>query len=279
QAKEPEPAADKGGVSFGGCAWVWFPDGNPAQAAPPGTRYFRGSCAVPAGRKVKQAHFVGTCDNAFTLYVNGKEAGRSSDDPEGWREPTKIDVTKLMAEGANVLAIAALNMTDKPSPAGLIGKCEIVFDDGTRMASAINSTEWKAADKEQPNWNQPKFDDKAWPAAKSLGNYGCAPWGNFAAPGQRRGGAMASPVVSDPFCGHCDLPADVDLAKSRVFLEMDEVAPEPAAHVAVNGKYAGGFIDKPFRLEVGKFLKAGTNTVRIEPFAPKSAKLTVYPGR
>jgi len=278
QAKEPEPAPEKGGVSFDGCAWVWFPEGNPAQAAPPGTRYFRGSCTAPAGRKIKQARFVGTCDNAFTLYVNGKEAGRSSDDLEGWRVPTKIDMTKLIAAGANVFAIAAVNMSDQPNPAGLIGRYELVFEDGAPLAGSIDAS-WKAADKEQPNWTQPGFDDKAWPAAKKLGNHGCAPWGNLADAGKRHGRLTPSPVVSDPFCGHCDLPADVDLAKSRVFLEMDEPSPEAGARVTVNGTYAGGFVGAPFRLEVTKLLKAGQNKIAIEPFAPKSARLTVYPAQ
>ncbi|HEY3322169.1 MAG TPA: glycosyl hydrolase [Planctomycetota bacterium] len=274
QAAAPTPTTTD--VSFNGCAWVWYPDGNPAQAAPPGTRYFRGGCTVPAGRKAKLARFVGTCDNAFTLFVNGKEAGKSSDDPEGWRAPTKIDITKLIIEGTNVFAFSALNMTDQPSPAGLIGKYEIAFEDGAPMTGSIDAT-WKAADKEQPGWNQTAYDDRAWPAAKVLGNYGCAPWGSFASAGGTKPGKVAvSPVKSDPFCGHCELPADVNLAKVRAVIEMDEITPEAAARVTVNGQYAGGFLGKPFRLDVTKHLKPGANKIVIEPFAPKSAKLLMY---
>ena len=277
-APEAEAPAPKGGPAFGGCAWIWFPEGNPAVAAPPGTRYFRGGCVVPPGRRVKQARFVGTCDNAFTLFVNGKKAGKSSDDSEGWRDPTTIDMTKLLAAGANVLAIAAVNMLDKPSPAGLIGKFEIAFEDGAPLTGSIDAA-WKAADKEQANWNQPSFDDKAWPAAKLLGPYGCAPWGSFVEEGRGPGRATTSPVKSDPFLGHCDLPANVDLAQARVCLELAGLAPEEAASVTVNGQFAGGFIGRPLRLEVTRFLKAGTNTFRIQPFAPQSAKLIVYPAR
>ena len=275
QAKEASTPA-KGELSLKGCAWVWFPEGNPAEAAAPGTRYFRGVCTIPTGRKIKQARFIGTCDNAFTLYVNGQEAGKSSDDSEGWRTPTKIDLTKWLVEGANTLAISAVNLSDAPNPAGLIGRYEIVFEDGAPLVGGPDAT-WKAADKEQTNWNQAAFDDKAWPSAKELGLYGCAPWGSFADAGTPRGPVTTSPVTSDPFCGHCDLPADVDLAKSRVYLETSEPAPEAAAHVTVNGKPAGGFIGKPCRVEVTKFLKSGRNDFVLVPFAPRDVRLVVYP--
>ena len=85
-----------------------------------------------------------------------------------------------------------------------------------------------------------------------------------------------SPVKSDPFCGHCDLPAGMDLAGSRVYLECDDPAPETAAHVTVNGKFAGGFIGRPCRVDVTHLLKAGRNEFVILPFAPKRVRLLVY---
>ncbi|MCX7006800.1 MAG: glycosyl hydrolase [Kiritimatiellaeota bacterium] len=87
-----------------------------------------------------------------------------------------------------------------------------------------------------------------------------------------------SPVVADPFDGVCEIPAAIKLAASRVYLEMDEMLPEAAARVTVNGQDAGGCIGNPLRLEITAHLKAGANTIRIEPFAPKSAKLVVYDG-
>ena len=51
---------------------------------------------------------------------------------------------------------------------------------------------------------------------------------------------------------------------------------ESAAHVTVNGRYAGGFIGRPFRLDVTEYLKTGANRISIVPFAPVSAKLVVY---
>ena len=88
--------------------------------------------------------------------------------------------------------------------------------------------------------------------------------------------AIVSPVTANPFDGTCEIPADLDLAKSRVFLEMDDLTPEAAASITVNGQFAGGFIGKPFRLDVTRLLKPGSNAFRVEPFAPKSARLVIY---
>ena len=86
-----------------------------------------------------------------------------------------------------------------------------------------------------------------------------------------------SPVTADVFEGRCEIPASVDLGKSRVLLTMDELSPEAAARVAVNGRDAGGFIGKPYQIDVTSLLIPGANTIRIEPFAPKTARLLVFP--
>jgi hypothetical protein len=85
-----------------------------------------------------------------------------------------------------------------------------------------------------------------------------------------------SPVAAaDPFRGRFTLPAEVDTAKQRVFLEMDGL-PDDSAAVTVNGVYAGGVIGKPSRLEITGRVKTGENTLLLEPLAPKSARLVIY---
>ena len=88
----------------------------------------------------------------------------------------------------------------------------------------------------------------------------------------------ASPVkAATPYDGVRELPAALDLANERVYLEVTALAPEAAARVTVNGSDAGGFIGAPLRLDITRFLKPGTNTMRLEPFAPTEVKLAVYP--
>ena len=85
-----------------------------------------------------------------------------------------------------------------------------------------------------------------------------------------------SPAKADPFDGHFEMTSEALAGRGPVHLEMDGVAPETAARVTINGQYAGGAIGKPMRLEISKHLRAGKNTLRIEPFAPKTITLVVY---
>ena len=85
-----------------------------------------------------------------------------------------------------------------------------------------------------------------------------------------------SPIkAADPFRGHCTVPADVDLAGCRVFLEMESL-PGEAARVTVNGEPAGGLIGKPCRLDISSRVRFGTNEVQIVPLAPAAARLAFY---
>jgi hypothetical protein len=263
--------------SFDGCSWVWYPEGNPAAAAPPGTRWFRGRLEVPAGRSIRKAAFTITADNHYALYVNGRAAGKDDGDVEGWRTPQVHDVAKLLKSGANVPAIAAANATDQPSPAGLIGFLKVEFDAGDPLVARIDGT-WKASDRKADGWEKPDFDDAAWKPARAVARYGHGPWGRLGGKGGRGRRLTLSPMTNpDPYLGRCTLPDDVDLSRCRVYLEMDGIpAPEEAAAVRVNGKFAGGSIGRPFRVEVTRCLKAGGNEIEIKPVAPKQVRLVVY---
>jgi hypothetical protein len=241
------------------CSWVWYPEGDPEVSAPAGTRWFRREIRIPAGRKIKRARFLLSADNEFVLYVNGKVAGKSSGD-NAWQRPKELQITKFLKPGVNVLAIAATNATDHPSPAGLIGTCSIGFEQSPSLVWCIDET-WKASNREEAGWNTVGFDDEKWVAAGEIAKFGEGPWGSI--------GSFIMPA--DPFVGRCTIPKGVDLARARVYLEMDEL--HEGASVKVNGRFAGGVIGRPFRLDVTKQLKPGTNTIEIEPFAPKSVRL------
>ena len=96
-------------------------------------------------------------------------------------------------------------------------------------------------------------------------------------PDMKRKPLTLSPVkAADPFRGRAVIPADVDLARCRVYLEMQDL-PGEAAAVTVNGVQAGGLIGRPLRLDITRHVKPGENTVKIEPLAPKAARLAFYP--
>jgi hypothetical protein len=86
-----------------------------------------------------------------------------------------------------------------------------------------------------------------------------------------------SPVAAaDPFRGRVTIPADVDLARYRVYLEIDDL-PDDSAAATINGAYAGGVIGKPLRLDITRRVKPGENTVLVEPLAPKAVRLVFLP--
>ena len=116
QAEPLPPIGSAPALALKGCSWTWYPEGDPAQAAPPGTRYFRKQITIPAGAKIRKATFAGTADNSFTLFINGKEAGHGDNSAEGWRNPVELDVTALLHPGPNQLAIAAVNARRQTQP-------------------------------------------------------------------------------------------------------------------------------------------------------------------
>jgi hypothetical protein len=81
--------------------------------------------------------------------------------------------------------------------------------------------------------------------------------------------------TADPFHGRATIPADMNLAHCRVYLEMDDL-PDDSAAVKVNGASAGGVIGKPSRLDITGHVKAGENTIEIEPLAPQAARIVFY---
>jgi hypothetical protein len=256
------------GKTLEGGSWIWFPEPAASQAAAPGTRWFRKTFTIPPDRKVVRAQFTGTADNGFALFVNGSAAGRGDDSAEGWRHPVTLDVGAWIQPGSNLLAIEATNGSTTPNPAGLTGCLILEFATGPQLLVRVDAT-WKATAEKQEGWNRAATSDATWSDAKRVASFGDGPWG-------RLGGASVTlgPVMADPFAA--EVTVDRAPRGSRFILEMESLAPEEAARVTVNGQDAGGFIGRPLRLDVTRWIRTGANTLRIEPFAPKAARLSVY---
>jgi alpha-L-rhamnosidase len=160
--------------------WIWFPGGNPAVGAPVGTNYFRRTVTLPKDRAVSKAICGVTADDAFVLFVNGKEVGAG----QSWKQAATIDLAKYLRPGANTLAVAATNVFSKDvapdkNPAGLLGVFRIEFDKGEPLVLTTDA-QWRTSDKEVKGWNQGDFDDAAWVPAQKVGDYGIGPWGAIA---------------------------------------------------------------------------------------------------
>jgi hypothetical protein len=255
------------------CPWIWADEAQAGRGFPPGTRPFRKVAALPAPADGAKATFWVAADNQFALFVNGREAVVSGGGAGDWTRPAEVDVTKLLAAGENVLAIAATNGGEGPNPAGLIGVLEVERPGAGPIRVPIDAT-WAAATvmPQDGAWTRAGFDATGWRPAKVVAAFGDAPWAAIATPA-----VTLSPVKADPFAGSVEVPTTVDLARVRACLELEGLSPEEAARVAINGHDAGGFIGRPLRLDVSRLLKPGRNAVTIEPFAPKTARVVFYP--
>jgi beta-glucosidase len=155
--------------------WIWSSDvPNPSVTAPVGSCYFRIAANVGNGKVIKDAVFVGSGDNEFTLYVNGKTAGEGSD----WSQVQIIDLTKYTHPAANVIAVKATNTGDGPNAAGFIGVLRVEYTDGSADIIPTGAG-WVSREDAKPGWNTATATDAAWQPATDSGPEGMAPWGQL----------------------------------------------------------------------------------------------------
>ncbi len=145
--------------------WVWYPSGKTLGEIPGETCYFRKAFfANENSRLVLDC----TADNAFTLYLDGKEIASGSD----WHTTEHVDLK--LSVGPHVLAAMAIN--EAPGPAGFLVRGG-VLPLGQGAAIHTNST-WKTARSVGPGdaWAQVGFNDSQWVAARDHGPLGTGPW-------------------------------------------------------------------------------------------------------
>lgn len=172
----PEPPAGPSAAAnpLEGLEWVWHAGENALHNAPKGEWTFRRKFQIPQGNGIKEARFLLTADDQFTLYVNGHLAGRSDGETDAWKRPVSVDVAPYLRNGENTLAIQAEN-TARGS-AGLAGVLKVRLDPGDRITVNVDAS-WKSAAGTPEGWTDPAFDDQAWPQAEVIARMGESPWG------------------------------------------------------------------------------------------------------
>ena len=83
-----------------------------------------------------------TCDNGFTLFVNGRQAEQGDD----WSQPKVTSLQGQLKKGENTLAVIATNGGAGPNAAGLFLECRIEMQDGTRITIASDAA-WEYTDR------------------------------------------------------------------------------------------------------------------------------------
>lgn len=130
-AGKEEPVVDdataaammKGGPSP---SWIWGEDEKKNYV-------FRTSIKGPA----KTALLRMTCDNAVTLYVNGKRVGSADD----FNRPQQFEIASKLKDGDNVIEAEAVN---SGGPAGFVAKIALADADG-KVRYVVTDDKWQAS--------------------------------------------------------------------------------------------------------------------------------------
>lgn len=166
--------ASGGHLTFAGCRWIWFPEGDPRQSAPAGKRFLRRTFELPAG-PIQDARLLLTVDSRYRVFLNGRLVRQSYDHGNSWMRAYETDVSAFLHPGTNVLAVEASGAGNRP--AGAIAKLTIAYE-ANASTQVVTDPTWKTANQESAGWTEAAFDDRAWAAAMDLGEIGIKPWGN-----------------------------------------------------------------------------------------------------
>src|SRR5438552_1409068 len=128
--------------------WLWS-NSDPGENE---TCFFRKTFELKG--KPKAAVFAGSCDNDFTLFVNGRIVTRGTE----WSLPVPENIGKQLKEGKNVIAVRGVN---GGANAAFIAVIDIENADGSKQ-QIVTDGSWLVSADGPEGWQQPKFDDSKW---------------------------------------------------------------------------------------------------------------------
>ena len=155
-----------------GMVWIWAPEEDARTAAPTGARLFRRTFEIPGDAPPAEAVVWITADNRYEAFLNGERLGGG----DNFKRLDRLDATRFVRPGKNVLAVKAINEGDAPNPAGLLARIEWRLASG-KTGRIDGDAAWKTARSASGDWRAPDFDDSGWRSARAAGAMGCAPWG------------------------------------------------------------------------------------------------------
>lgn len=120
--------------------WIWSSSKASASAPAGETITFRHNVMLPA--VPLQAIGVITCDNEYTLYVNGRKVQADVN----WESVETVPFEGALKAGANEILIVAKNGGESPNPAALVFEAVLRMPDKTEQSIATNADwEWTAS--------------------------------------------------------------------------------------------------------------------------------------
>lgn len=120
--------------------WIWSAKAADDELPPPEKIAFRKTFTIAEGVAVAGAMI--TCDNEYTLYLNGTQIRRDDD----WTTVEPVSLTQHLRTGENVIVVVAANGGTDPNPAGLLFQAIIEQPSGDRRVIASDGT-WQVYEK------------------------------------------------------------------------------------------------------------------------------------
>jgi putative heme-binding domain-containing protein len=161
RGRESAPEREPGAPSATGPLWIWTSEDEEASRA--WLRREFELASLPA-----RAELSGSADDAAALYLNGELVAEAVD----WEEPFRVDVTRALRAGRNVLAAACRN---HGGPGALWCELVLTLADGTERRLASDAA-FRATARELPGWNELDVGS-GWSRAHEIGPLGVEPWG------------------------------------------------------------------------------------------------------
>ncbi len=169
-----------------GANWIWDKPTGAAGADTNDSRYLRRVFQLATKPAAAEIHI--TVDNQYTLYVNGQSVGSDGD----WYGAEKYDITKLLTQGANVVAIEANNAGGQAAAI-----CWMKITGADQRVTVIGTdAAWLVSLAKAEGWERANFDEAAWSKAVVIGPAGMAPWNISSS--QRGGSGKVQPEITAP---------------------------------------------------------------------------------
>ncbi len=127
-----------------GAEWIWG-DSAAGGKAPPGGERLLFVTNVKLDSAVKSGSAIITCDNEFTLYLNGRSVISS----DNWENIVSVPLHDKLKAGNNQIAVVGANGATAPNPAGLYFEARLELEDG-QTRTIRSDASWKWGPRKEP---------------------------------------------------------------------------------------------------------------------------------
>ena len=195
--KDLDPAPDPINNHFANSTWIWSTKEPKKADSPVKKRYFRKDIIIPANKKIKTAIIAITAEHSFELFLNGEKIGEM----ERVRLPQRYNLSKLLKQGKNNIAVIGEDTPTNGQFSGLISTILIDFDNGEPMVVKTDET-WAVLDTCPDNWQTTETEKLNFKNVEVVCKYGekweWMPSGNLQLPPAkylRKSFTLAKPIA------------------------------------------------------------------------------------